>query len=246
MRHLLLFGALTLFLSLTGCKAVVGLVTKNWKKPLLEQHTSDYNLHVVANLSGGCPQSTWGFSPDSIIITNGQLTAIIGALTDRPSSRIVYDSMTWQSSLKLDIRFVPTHAMTLEAGKDSLLRHLAQRLGFTVNNVEQSKEILLPYVVDATKLANHLVTPSRGLIHTSSTMLDMESTTLKEAFFELEDETNLLIDYALTDTAHYHLTIPLESPEHVRSYLLQTCGIALVPEQKNTPIVQVVFHQKEH
>lgn len=209
MRRLLLFGALTLFLSLTGCKAVVSLVTKNWKKPLLEQHTSDYNLHVVANLSGGCPQSTWGFSPDSIIITNGQLTAIIGALTGRPSSR------------------------------------LAQRLGFTVNNVEQSKEILLPYVVDATKLANHLVTPSRGLIHTSSTMLDMEYTTLKEAFSELEDETNLLIDYVLMDTAHYHLTIPMETPELIRTYLLHTCGIALVPDQKNTPIVQVVFHQKQ-
>ena len=32
MRHLLLFGALTLFLSLTGCKAVVGLVTKKLEK----------------------------------------------------------------------------------------------------------------------------------------------------------------------------------------------------------------------
>ena len=175
----------------------------------MEQHTSDYNLHVVANLSGGCPQSTWGFSPDNIIITNGQLTAIIGALTDRPSSR------------------------------------LAQRLGFTVNTVEQSKEILTPYVVDATKLANQIVTPRRGLIHTSSTMLDMEYTTLKEAFSELEDETNLLIDYALMDTAHYHLTIPLETPELIRTYLLHTCGIALVPDQKNTPIVQVVFHQKQ-
>lgn len=245
MRRLLLFGALTLFLSLTGCKAVVSLVTKNWKKPLLEQHTPDYDLHVIANLSGGCPQSSCGFSPDSIIITNRQLTAIMGDLMGRPSSRIVFKDMTWQSSLKLDIRFVPNHTMTLEAGKETLLSQLAQRLMFTVNTVEQSKEILTPYVVDATKLANQIVTPRRGLIHTSSTMLDMEYTTLKEAFSELEDETNLLIDYVLMDTAHYHLTIPMETPELIRTYLLHTCGIALVPDQKNTPIVQVVFHQKQ-
>lgn len=75
-------------------------------------------------------------------------------------------------------------------------------------------------------------------------MMDMDYTTLKEAFFELEDETDLLIDYTLTDTAHYHLTIPLETPELTRSYFLKTCGIALIPEQKNTPIVKVVFHQK--
>ena len=245
MKHTLLFGLLTLLLSLTGCKAVVGLATKNWKKPLLEQHTPDYDLHVVANLSGGCPQSSWGISPDSIILTNGQLTAIIGELTDRPSSRIVFDNMTWQSSLKLDIRFVPTHTLSLEAGKDSLLRQLAQRIGFTVNTVEQSKEVLTPHIVDATKLANQLVSPNRGLIHTSSTMMDMDYTTLKEAFIELEDETNMLIDYTLTDTAHYHLTIPLETPELTRSYFLKTCGIALIPEQKNTPIIQVVFPQKE-
>lgn len=245
MKRTLLFGLLALLLSLTGCKTVVCLATKNWKKTLLEQHSSDYDLHVAANLSGGCPPSTWGISPDSIIITNGQLTAIIGELTDHPYSRIVFDNMTWQSSLKLDIRFVPTQAMSFETGKDSLLRQLAQRIGFTVNTVEQSKEILTPHIVDATKLANHIVTPNRGLIHTSSTMMDMEYTTLKEAFFELEDETNLLIDYTLTDTAHYHLTIPLETPELTRSYFLKTCGIALIPEQKNAPIVQVFFHQKE-
>lgn len=77
MKRAYLIGLILLFFSLTGCKTLIGIVSKNWRETLIEQQTPDYTLHVDANLSGGCPQSSWWLSQDSIVLISEEKTTTL-------------------------------------------------------------------------------------------------------------------------------------------------------------------------
>lgn len=236
---------LIIAVSFSGCKLLVATTTKNWKKTLIKSANERYDLDVKLNLSGGCPQSSYLVSPDSVIIKNGFLTEVICLLTNRNASRIEFTNMTFQKDVKLDINYYPKNNPGMRANNDTLLQRLADRIKFTMTNELKNKRVYDFSIADTSKLHKHIDLINRARSIKPNKTIEFYGSTLKYICSEIENSTELLIDCNSVDSNKYRLTVPGDSLSHMISYFDKECGIKMIGEEKKTDILIIRFQDKK-
>lgn len=223
------------------CKVASGLITKNWKKEVMNQKTDFYNLRVHRNRSTGCPQSKQVSGNDSLIFINTYLATIIKTLVDKTESRIIFGNMTVQKALRLDIHFTTTHQNNLKTNRDSLLAILAKKMNFSVSSDSVLKKVYAVTITDSSKLNRHLTERIGSVVRTSNKEIDLQGISLLSLFQWLENDNKIVIDYSSEDTRQYKLKVPRNNTGELISYLRNDCGINLRGEDRKVAITKVTF-----
>lgn len=230
--------------SFSGCKFIVGTATRDWKKSLIQSNNDRYHLDVKFNLSGGCPQSSYLVSTDSVIIKNGFLTEIIYHLTDKSASRVEFSNITFQKDIKLDIAYYPDKNSNMRANNDTLLQKLADKLQFSITDELQSKTIYDFSIADSVKLLIHKDSTKTTKIRTPKGMIEFYGCTLKQICNSLENSTKLLINCQSVDTNRYRMMIPIGSANQMKTFFENECGIKIIEEKKAVNILKIKFTDK--
>lgn len=232
-------------ISFTGCKLLVATATKNWKKTLIQSSNDRYDLDVMLNLSGGCPQSSYWVSPDSVIIKNGFLPEVIYHLTDRPASRVEFSNVTFQKDVKLDIVYYPKKSTSMRINNDTLLQRIADRIKFSMTYELQPKMVYNFSIVDSIKLFRHKDSINAARIRIPKGMIEFYGCTLKQICSSIENSTKLLIECKTNDTNRYRLTVPGDSLRHMISYFENDCGVKMVGKEKRVDVLKIKFEDKK-
>lgn len=232
-------------ISISACKVLVATTTKNWKKTLIHSSNDRYDLDVKLNLSGGCPQSSYGVWPDSVIIKNGFLTEVIYYLTGMPASRVEYSNMTFQKDIKLDIVFYPKKSLGIRANNDTLLQKIADRIKFTMTNELQSKMVYNLSIADSIRLYRHKDSINISRTRKPNKTIEFYGSSLNQICSTIENSTKLLIDCKSVDSYRYRLTVPGDSLSHMISYFKDECGIKMVGEKKTVNMLIIKFQEKK-
>lgn len=236
-----------LMFSLSSCKLLLHVSTKNWKKELLNKETNDYKLLIKLNLSMGCPTSTWTTCRDSLYFNNCFLPNIIMNLTDKTASRTVFENMKYQKNLKFDINYYPKRNQETKASVDTLLQLLGKGSGFSLSFDSIKNKVYTVTITDTIKLAKHIDRSKSNLSRTrwmNLKKIGFYNRRLSEIFTELENNLKLIIDYFPEDKNLYKMEIPVENISSVIDYFGNECGIKLVEKDANVQITKVVFSKK--
>lgn len=233
---------LILALSINSC----GVISKNWRKDLIHKETEDYHLTVDHNLSLGCPKSnlqltTEGTNIKSINITNRFLPDVIRFLVDKTASRTEFENMKLKKALRLDIEYYPKKNQELKAGKDTLLKILEKRIGFTTNPESENNKVYSVTVADPTKLSRHIDKGKTTGLGLPKGRIEIYGSTLSSIFTKLENNLRIFVNYQSEDTTRYKMNIPGDNAGNVVAWFKDECGIELIEKETKVEIIKVAF-----
>lgn len=224
---------------------MVATATKNWKKTLIQSSNDRYDLDVKLNLSGGCPQSSYLVSADSVIMKNCFLTEVIYQLTDRTASRVEFTNMTFQKDIKLDIVFYPKNNLSMRVNNDTLIQRIADRIKFSMTNELQTKMVYNLSIADSIRLYQHKDSINISRTRKPNKTIEYYGSSLNQICSTIENSTKLLIDCKSDDSNRYRLTVPGDYLSHMISYFEDECGIKMVGEEKVVNILIIKFQEKK-